>query len=48
MRLKNIKKEKKGISLVVLLIVIGVMLILLSTITISLDNIVTNSKKRNI
>ena len=46
MRLKNIKKEKKGISLVVLLIVIGVMLILLSTITISLDNIVTNSKKR--
>ena len=45
MRLKNIKKEKKGISLVVLLIVIGVMLILLSTITISLDNIVTNSKK---
>ena len=46
MMMKNIKKEKKGISLVVLLIVIGVMLILLSTITISLDNIVTNSKKR--
>ena len=39
-------KVKKGISLVVLLITIAVILILLTTITISADNVINNTKKR--
>lgn len=37
---------KKGISLLVLLITIAVILILLTTITFSADNIISNTKKR--
>lgn len=43
--IKNIN-TKKGISLIVLLITIAVILILLTTITFSADNIISNTKKR--
>ena len=46
MRLKNKKYEKKGISVIAFIIIIGVMLILISTVTVSLDSVVTNSRKR--
>ena len=46
MRLKNKKSEKKGISVIAYIIIIGVMLILISTVTVSLDSVVTNSRKR--
>ena len=46
MRLKNKKSEKKGISVIAFIIIIGVMLILISTVTVSLDSVVTNSRKR--
>lgn len=43
--IKNIN-TKKGISLIVLLITLAVILILLTTITFSADNIISNTKKR--
>ena len=43
--IKNIN-AKKGISLIVLLITIAVILILVTTITFSADNIISNTKKR--